>query len=516
LNRRVRKLLASAVVVLSLALPATAAGAGFSFGVAAGDVTSSSAIVWARSNESGLVTLRVSAGGRVVQRHKVMAEAGHDNTVRVAVRHLRPSTKYHYQFFGGPATSEIGTFTTAPGPSRRGTIRFAYSGDADGISAPGTNQPFYNHFEVYARMQAERNAFNVNLGDTIYSDSEVAGSPVALTLADKWAKYRQNLSFFNLAELRTTAALYSHWDDHEFRNDFSVAELGSELYKAGSQAFLDYAPVGYSARFGLYRHFRWGRNLELFFLDERSFRSAKASDGPACDNPFGNQTDDLAPTAPQRLRNAFGFAIPPLKNPVPKACLDVIADPSRTFLGASQLRRFERDIKRSHATFKVVINETPIQQFYALPYDRWEGYAAERTKVLRFLKRNVHNVVFLTTDVHAVMANDVHLQTLEPGGLKPSGIFEVTVGPAATKTFAREIDENVGINGAGATVGRQFFKPPPPAGAGMSCVNLDVYSYGEVAVNRRRLTITPKDATGKLVRDTTGSACGPFHIRAKR
>jgi alkaline phosphatase D len=515
-GRKVRSALVSAIAVATLALPATAVGAGFSFGVAAGDVTSSSAILWAHADASGPVTLRVIRAGRVVQRHNATAAVPEDNTVRVRVRHLRPSTRYRYQFFMGPASSEIGTFSTAPPPSRRRTIRFAYSGDADGIPAPGTDQPFYNHFEVYARMQAERNLFNVNLGDTIYSDSEVTGAPLALTLADKWAKYRQNLAFPNLVELRPSATLYSHWDDHEFRNDFSPFEFGGEIYKAGAQAFLDYAPVGYSGRTGLYRHFRWGRNLEIFLLDERTFRSAKASAGPACDNPFGRISDDLAPTAPQRLRNAFGFAIPPLKNPVPKACLDLIADPSRTFLGRAQLQRFERDIKRSRATFKIVLNETPIQQFYALPYDRWEGYAAERTKLLRFLKRNVDNVVFLTTDVHAVMVNDVRFQTLEPGGPKPSGMLEVTTGPAATKTFAREIDEEVGISGAGATVGRQFFKPPPPAGAGMHCVNLDVYSYAEVEVSARRVTVTPKDSAGKLVREPSGAACGPFHVRAKR
>ena len=62
------------------------------------------------------------------------------------------------------------------------------------------------------------------------------------------------------------------------------------------------------------------------------------------------------------------------------------------------------------------MNETPIQQFYALPYDRWEGYEAERTTLLAFLQRKVRNVVFLTTDTHANMVNDARLQTLEPGG----------------------------------------------------------------------------------------------------
>ena len=46
------------------------------------------------------------------------------------------------------------------------------------------------------------------------------------------------------------------------------------------------------------------------------------------------------------------------------------------------------------------MNEVPIQQFYALPYDRWEGYEADRKRVLNGLQ-DVNNLVFLTTDVHA-------------------------------------------------------------------------------------------------------------------
>src|SRR6185295_13984020 len=115
----------------------------------------------------------------------------------------------------------------------------------------------------------------------------------------------------------------------------------------------------------------------------------------------------------------------------------------------------------------------------------------ERVRLLRFLKRNVRNVAFLTTDTHANMVNDARLQTLEPGGPKDSGILEVVTGPVATKTFAREIDETVGTAGAGNAVGRLFFQPPPPAGVGMRCAALDVYSYAEVKVADRKLTITP-------------------------
>jgi phosphodiesterase/alkaline phosphatase D-like protein len=117
---------------------------------------------------------------------------------------------------------------------------------------------------------------------------------------------------------------------------------------------------------------RWGRNLELFFLDERSFRSAKADEGRVCDNAQTGEPD-LVPTMPQSTRNLFAPLRPSLAQPVAPACLEAIRSERRTFLGKRQLSRFLRDVRRSSARFKVIVNETPIQQYYAQPYDRWEG-----------------------------------------------------------------------------------------------------------------------------------------------
>ena len=91
-------------------------------------------------------------------------------------------------------------------------------------------------------------------------------------------------------------------------------------------------------------------------------------------------------------------------------------------LGSAPAGRFKRASSKSTATFKVIFNELPIQQYYALPYDRWEGFEAERQKLLKFLADNVKNVVFLTTDVHANLVNDARLKTLESGGPVDRGI----------------------------------------------------------------------------------------------
>jgi alkaline phosphatase D len=369
-------------------------------------------------------------------------------------------------------------------------------------------------------MVKERNAFNVNIGDTIYSDTEVGASnaggqfvtaaPPALTIAEKWAKYKQNLGQAPLRRVRSTAALYSHWDDHEFINDFSQAEFGAKLYRAGVAAFRDYAPVSFTKRDGIYRSFRWGRNLEIFFLDERSFRDAKASANHVCDNPMDGQPD-LAPTAPATTRALFAHLVPSLAAPVSAECLATINDPKRTFLGKRQYARFTKAIRASKATWKVVMNETPIQQFYALPYDRWEGYAAERTKLLTYLRDHVKNVVFLTTDVHANFVNDARLQTLEEGGPVNTGILDITTGPVATKSFAKEIDDAAGRADAGDLITKAFFKAPPPAGVGMSCASPDVFSYGQVEVTSKRLTVKLKDIKGKPVVDAgTGQPCKPI------
>ena len=90
-----------------------------------------------------------------------------------------------------------------------------------------------------------------------------------------------------------------------------------------------------------------------------------------------------------------------------------------------------------------------------------------------------------------------------------SGILEATVGPAATASFAKEIDGTVGIPGAANLVDNLFFEPQPPSGLGMQCSGIDQFSYGEVSVSSSQLTITPKDINGNPL-ITDDGVCGPF------
>ena len=516
-----RRAVPAIAVAVAVAIPSSGQAAKFSQGVTSSEVTSHSALLWTRAPKAGSLVVQVSrkANFRHAARKNVSAPSGDDKTVHFKVRKLKAGKRYFYRFRQGKSKSPVGRFVTAPKAGANKVVRFAYSGDADAQRAQYDTKPFYNNFQAYASMAKEKNAFNINLGDTIYSDSEVGGSVVngefvpafaATTVPQKWQKYKQNLGLANLRRVRASTSMYNHWDDHEFINDFTVAENGQALYDAGVKAFTDYMPVTFKKSTGIYRTVRWGKNAQLFFLDERSFRSAKADD--ACINPQTN-SPDLAPTLPPAQRAAYSAIVPSLGAPVSQACLDTIADPSRTMLGADQMQRFTNAVKASSAKWKIIVNEVPIQQFYALPYDRWEGDEPERQKMLQLLS-SVKNAVVLTTDTHANLFNDARFQTLESGGPKDSGVPELVTGPVATKTFKVEINEATGRDNGGDLV-RAIFKAPPPNGVGMQCAVIDTYSYTEVKATSKQLTLSPKDLNGKPLKEPEGNGCGPFKLAAK-
>lgn len=520
---------ATALAALAV-LPASAsASSAFQWGVIAGDVTSSSAILWTKADHAGKFSVRWGATrGMKDGKATVRASKAHDDTMRATAHGLKADRTYYFQFTDGDSVTPVGTFHTAPKPTADKTIRFGWSGDMDGTAAPGKSKPYWNNFGVLSRMAAAHNAFNIMLGDTIYSDTEVPGKEGkerALTVKDKWAKYVLVRDQANEQKFTKAGGTYWQWDDHEFINDFSpndnvfdgsgggtqVGINGHALYKLGKQAFMDYTPVGYSSKTGDYRAVRWGKNLEIFILDERTFRSGEAK--AACKNPQTGQPD-LAPTAPQKTRNLFSLVVPSLSQPVSQQCLDTINSPQRTFLGSAQWAKFTSDLKSSTATWKAVMTEMEAKQYYANPYDRWEGYESDRQRLLNLVK-SVKNTVLLATDVHANLGVDARFKTLEDGGPVNSGVFELSTGPVATKNFNQEISDTVGSSSGGDLIVSAFLKPQPPDGIGMDCAATKSFSYGEVTASATKLELAPIDIDGNPVKQDDGTPCGPFSFTAK-
>ena len=362
----------------------------FTSGLASGDVTSSSAILWTRVEQAADLIVEVSSDvsfETVTFTQAVSATAENDFTAHVTASSLEADQVYFYRWHLYSDTSTIGTFQTAPLSSVSADVRFAFSGDSDGSKVGGV--PFFNYFETLGSARLDGLDFFVYLGDTIYADFRAAGLlPDSQNLTEFRQRYKENRAFSALRNLLRTTPIYAAWDDHEVRNDFGGPTADPFFFSIGRQSFLEYLPLAEAtfptdpacAAAPMFRVFPWGQDVDIIILDERSCRSASAQ--AACSAVPGSPPD-LAPTFPTALRPALG-----LTEPLPPGCLEAIADPSRSLLGSVQKQLFKAALLDSTATFKFVINQVPIQQLYAVPYDRWEGYGAERAEILNFIRDN--------------------------------------------------------------------------------------------------------------------------------
>lgn len=498
--RRPLLLFAPALLIATLFI-ASPSGAShqpeFTDGVASGDVSPFSAVLWTRVDQDADLRAEVATNPSFTgptRKFNAKASADDDFIAKVLAAPLAPDTTHFYRFRTGSSVSEVGTFKTAPLPFNSADVTFAYSGDSDGTKVGGL--PFFNNFEVLEEIRQEDTDFWVYLGDTIYSDSGLRPAP-AITLDEYRDAYKVNRDYQNLRDLMRDVSTYAIWDDHEVRNDYDGQTVDPTRYGNGREAFLEYMPIidvqlsdPDCAGDPLFRYFRWGKDVDVIILDERSCRSADVE--PACS--FAPGVPDLAPTLPSALRPAFGLPPSP-----PPGCLDAIFDPDRTMIGDVQKAALKTILKHSGAKFKFVINELAIQQFYALPYDRWEGYGAERNEILNFIRDNeIDNVLFLTTDNHANLINEVFIDNFADS--EPIA-DEFITGPIATNTLERSILALFGPEGLAAF--NQILTI-----VGVDCRDLDAYSYGlvEVDADAGTATVTLKDDTGAILTNTVAPA----------
>jgi alkaline phosphatase D len=455
----------------------------FTHGVASGDVTATSAVLWTRTDRAAALRAEVASDPEfrsAVLSREASANASADFAVKLVVELLEPGRSYYYRFTDGESYSDTGTFRTAPPRAAAATVRFVFSGDSDGTRVDG--RPAFNEFEVLDAARRENPDFFVYLGDTVYADSGRRPAP-ARTLDEYRALYQENREYPALRRLLAAASTYAIWDDHEVRNDYEGQTVDPVLYANGRRAFLEYMPVrelAFPDRVScagdpLFRLFRWGSEVDLIILDERSCRSADAEH--AC-------AGDWAPALSPFLRLALRLT----PNP-PEGCLAALRDPARTFLGGFQKLVFKAALLYSRARFKFVINELPIQQLFAFPYDRWEGYAAEREEILRFIRDNhIRNVVFLTADTHATLVGKVVLDRF----VDPAPVAdEFVVGPIATTTFGRELQRTFPISPEDY---QRILET-----VGVECAELDAYSYGLVEVRNGVASISLKNERGEVL-----------------
>jgi phosphodiesterase/alkaline phosphatase D-like protein len=210
-------------------------------------------------------------------------------------------------------------------------------------------------------------------------------------------------------------------------------------FEAGARAFFEYLPVRPhpgQAPYRIDRNIRWGRDVELFFVDGRQFRSAElfCNPDPIADGP--ETASSLFSPFPQDedIVLALEPGLAPLTDPIlkpsdPDCVANLLARPDRTILGATQLAALEQALVDSDATFKIIINNTPLATLLVTPYDRWDGYLAEQQELLAFIGANLDpaRTLVLTTDFHTNMA------------IQRPELTEVIVGPIGQTTFRTSV-----------------------------------------------------------------------------
>ena len=448
--------------------------------VSSGDVSSSDVILWTRcvdpsAPSSIAVTLQVATDVNFNNIFTTMngnTDPNQDYTIKLNVTGLSAGTRYYYRFVGPyGVTSNTGTFKTAPSPTAKAAVHFAFSGDADGR---------WRSFPSVSDIGSQQLDFFFFCGDTMYENASspafgiVPASPavvdpavsVSQALSGLRRKYLENIGPVttngnaSLKNFFAAQANYTLLDNHELCSNigkgsyqcggantgaaaanYNNATVANDInvngpfanktaeFAACIQAFRNYEPIRENLlstpndprsdqTYQLYRVQQWGKNMVFINTDDRSYADQRASSGgsPRADNV------------------------------------------QRTRLGATQLAWLQAQLlsaQQAGTTWKIVGVSDPIDTIGALdgtslpgegstnltiadgPKSWMGGYRYERNVLLKFIADNkIQNVVFLATDDHTNRVNEMlyapdmtQIANLSSYVLVPGNVFSIVAGP---------------------------------------------------------------------------------------
>ncbi len=444
-------------------------------GVAAGDMTSDSAVLWTRPSNpvtrwgiSTHLTAEVSTDPSFssYRMFEGISDPNRDYVLKLDVTGLNSGTEYYYRFESPDGYfSPVGTFKTAPNPTDKVAVNFGFSGDADGQWRP---------YGSLAGLESKNLDYFIFLGDTIYETATARSAATsdpfanpAQAKADYQRKYRENLEPVNPGGFPGTEPIfrsqgnYILLDNHELGNKqfinggapagtlngngadatnplFDVNTTGAYInqtpgFNALLQAYNDYQPIRETIISApddprtdgtqkLYYSQQWGANSVFINLDDRSYRDIRMKTAAGADDT-GARADN----------------------------------PDRTMLGKTQLEWLKQtllDAQANGTPWKVISISSPIDQIgvigdlsaisvkngsFSTGSDggkSWMGeYRAERNELMQFIADNhITNVVFLSTDDHQTRINELTYsptgQTADQSTYVPvPGVFEIVSGP---------------------------------------------------------------------------------------
>lgn len=404
----------------------------FAHAVASFDPTSTSVLLWTRlsGGESvGWVVASDPGLEQVVRRGEAQTGADRDYTLVVEVEGLEPATTYWYQFRSGEERSPAGRTRTLPA-GRVPSFSIGMVSCARYSVAPLT---------VYRALAQAEVDLVLHLGDYIYDDEGDKGPRshephrVAVSLDD----YRQRLAQIrrdpDCQALHLRHPVCFLWDDHDFADNawlhgaksHDAEEHGPWIARrdASVQAHREWLPcrgdIG-SDPLVIYRSFPIGDLAELVLIDSRLVgRESQAS-------------------------------VPGAKS---------VNDPTRSILGDRQMEWLKERLAGNSRRWSlvaggVVVNPIPMELPFprltrpllpegyvaledgrVLRDDQWDGYPAERERLVEAIARGAHagvRTVLLSGDVHSSWAFE--------GPAGPDGTpvaLEVTVPSVSSAPMGR-------------------------------------------------------------------------------
>lgn len=365
----------------------------FYHGVASGDPTSSSVMIWTRvTPDSGsLSEVKIYwqvatdlAFTNVIDHGFAYATEDQDFTFKRDVCGLQANTYYYYMFRALGKNSIIGRTKTAP------------AGDNDSVRFAVVSCSNYEHgyFHAYKEI-ANRNDCDgvIHLGDYIY-EYEVGGFSAGLsdrmneptneilTLEDYRTRHSHYKLDADLKRLHQLQPFITVWDDHETAND-SYRD-GAENHDTGTEgpwnsrkhngveAYNEWMPLrkpDITDSIRIWRKLSYGKLLDLIAIDSRLYDR------------------DLQSLADRNVS-------------------------TRKLLGTLQKNWLKTQLLDTMSRYKIICNQVmfaPLEVF-GIPVnaDQWDGYNADRQDLEDHIRtNNLKNVVILTGDIHTSWANDV-------------------------------------------------------------------------------------------------------------
>jgi alkaline phosphatase D len=451
----------------------------FQHGIASGDPTQTSVLIWTRVTPELEGPMSVAWGVArdsgfkdVVKRGTFNTGPERDYTVKVDVQGLEPGQLYYYWFSVGRTSSPGGATRTLP---------------ATGVSdyrmavVSCSNWPFgyFNAYREIARRGAQGKIDAViHLGDYIYEYSVNGyGSAIGkelgrnhvpehetITLADYRQRHAQYKSDPDLQAAHAVAPWFCTWDDHESTNN--SYRTGAENHQADTegdwsvrkavavQAYLEWMPVrdpeAGKAREAIWRKFEIGDLATLFLLESRLV-------GRGEDVTYGEiylAADVDRPAIVDRIKAR-------------------INDPNRTMLGFEQEAWLADGLKQSAAAGKkwqVLGNQVTMakvqmpdlqrhltpEQYATVPQgakrsystarwglewnpDAWSGFPQARERLYQAAKAANARLVTLTGDTHTAWANELHDASGQKRGVE-FGCTSVTSNGAGDSLPLKELN----------------------------------------------------------------------------